>query len=76
MNKRVSDYCVLFGSLSPLLSCLVLLDVIVLIYLVLFFFALFDCYLLESCSFLLRDRKIVDLEGKGRGKELGKVEER
>lgn len=72
MNKRVSDYCVLFGSLSPLLSCLVLLDVIVLCY----FFALFDCYLLESCSFLLRDRKIVDLEGKGRGKELGKVEER
>lgn len=37
VNKRVSDYCVLFGSLSLLLSCLVLLDVIVLIYLVIFF---------------------------------------
>ena len=35
---------------------------------------MFDCFLLEACSFLMRDRK--DLNGTGGGKELGGVEGR
>ena len=34
---------------------------------------MFGCYLLEACSFLMRDRKGVDLEGKGGGEELGGI---
>ena len=34
---------------------------------------MFGCYLLEACSFLMRDRKGVDLEGRRGGKELGGV---
>jgi hypothetical protein len=35
---------------------------------------MFSCYLLQACSFLMRDRKEVDLEGRRRGEELGEVE--
>lgn len=31
----------------------------------LFYFVTFFCYLLETPSFLMRDRKVVDLDGKG-----------
>jgi hypothetical protein len=34
-----------------------------------FYFVMFGCHLLEACSFLRRDRKEVDLEGKGGGEE-------
>ena len=39
-----------------------------------FYFFLFGCYLLEACSFLMRDRKGVDLDGRDGGEELGGVE--
>ena len=35
---------------------------------------MFGCYLLEACSFLMRDRKGVDLDGRRGGEELGGVE--
>ena len=35
---------------------------------------MFGCYLLEACSFLMRDRKGVDLDGRDGGEELGGVE--
>ena len=35
---------------------------------------MFCCYLLEACSFLMRDRKGVDLKGQGGEKELVGVE--
>ena len=38
-----------------------------------FYFVMFGCYLLGACSFLMRDRKGVDLEGKGGGEELGGI---
>ena len=37
---------------------------------------MFGCFLLEACSFLMKDRKGVDLEERGGGEELGRVEER
>ena len=36
---------------------------------------MFVCYFLEVCSFLIRDRKGVDPEGKEGGKGLGEIEE-
>lgn len=38
-----------------------------------YFILLFCCYLLEVCSFPMRDRKEVDLDGRERGEELGEV---
>lgn len=35
---------------------------------------MFCCYLLEVCSFLMRDIKVVVLDRKGGGDELGRVE--
>jgi hypothetical protein len=35
---------------------------------------LFCCYLLAVCSFLIRGRKRVDLDGRRGGEELGGVE--
>jgi hypothetical protein len=37
-------------------------------------FYYFYCYLLEICSFLMKDRKGVDMEGNRGQKELGEVE--
>jgi hypothetical protein len=34
------------------------------------------CYVLEACSFPTRDRKGVDLDGRGHGEKLGGVERR
>ena len=36
---------------------------------------MFGCYLLEVCSLLMRDRKGVNLKGRGGVEELGRVEE-
>lgn len=35
------------------------------------YFAMFGCYLLETCSFLRRNSRGVDPKGRGNGKELG-----
>lgn len=35
------------------------------------YFVMFRCYLLDVCSFLMRDRKIMDPDGRGDGEELG-----
>ena len=35
---------------------------------------MFGCYIFEACSFLMRDRKGMDLEEKGGGEKLGEVE--
>lgn len=35
------------------------------LYFILLYFISFDCHLLESCSFLMRDRKGVDQKGRG-----------
>lgn len=35
---------------------------------------MFGCYFLEACSFLTRDRKGVDWDGRGGGEGLGGVE--
>ena len=40
-----------------------------------FLFSHVGCYLLGACSFLTRDRKGVDTEGRGPGQELGQVKE-
>jgi hypothetical protein len=37
---------------------------------------MFGCYLLEICSFLIKERKRVDLEARGDGEKPGRVEER
>jgi len=39
-----------------------------------FYFVIFGYYVLEACSFLMRDRKEVDLKEREYGKELGGVE--
>ena len=36
-----------------------------LIHLIIFYFVMFGCYLLEACSFLIRNRKALDLEERG-----------
>lgn len=38
------------------------------------FFVMFDCCLLEARSFLMRDRKGMDLDGRGGREELVGVE--
>jgi hypothetical protein len=44
---------------------------IVLLHFIIFYFVRFGCYLLEACSFLMRDRKGLDLEGRGGWEDLG-----
>jgi hypothetical protein len=34
---------------------------------------MFDCYLLEACSFPMRDRNGADLEWRGGGEELVRI---
>lgn len=46
----------------------------VLFYLIIFYFVMFGCFLLEACYFLMRNKKGVDLERRGGGEELGGVE--
>lgn len=41
---------------------------------VLSYFVMFCCYLLDLCSFLTRDRKIMDPHGRGDREELGEKE--
>ena len=41
-------------------------------YFIFLYFILFDCHLLESCSFLMKDRKGVDLEVRGGEGNKGK----
>lgn len=48
----------------------------ILLQLILFDFITFGGYPLEVCSFLVRDRKEVDLAGRESGEELGGVEVR
>jgi hypothetical protein len=48
----------------------------ILLYSILFYFVMFCCYLLEACSFLRRDRKEVDLDGRRGREELGGIEGR
>ena len=43
-------------------------------FVVLSYFVMVCCYLLEACSFLVRHRKGVDLDGRGSGEELGEIE--
>ena len=45
------------------------------IHLIMFYFVMSCCHLLEDCSFLMRDRKVVDLERRRGGEELGGVDE-
>lgn len=44
------------------------------VYIIIFYFATFGCYLLEACPFLVRDKKGVDPDGQGCREELGVVE--
>lgn len=46
----------------------------VLFHLIIFNFVAFGCYLLQACSFLVRDRRRVDLEERRGEEELGGVE--
>lgn len=43
-------------------------------YFIFLYFILFDCHLLESCSFLMKDRKGVYLEGRGGEGNPGELE--
>lgn len=43
-------------------------------YLIIFYFVLCGCYLLDAYCFLMRDREGVDLDGRGCGEALGGVE--
>lgn len=67
-NGQLSDSCVFSWALFFLLLCLVQLFPF---YLTVFYFVMFCCCLLEAHSFLMRDRKGVDLDGRGGGEELG-----
>ena len=57
-----------------LLGCYVQLSILKFLLHLIFYFVIFGCYLLEACSFLMRDRKGVDLEGRRGGEDLGRVE--
>lgn len=37
------------------------------------FVVMFSCHLLEFCSFLMRNKKGVDLDGRGAREELGGI---
>jgi hypothetical protein len=45
--------------------------IMVVFYHISFYVVVFSYYLLEACYFLMRDRKKVDLNGRGGGEELG-----
>ena len=57
-----------------LLGCYVQLSILKLLLHLIFYFVIFGCYLLEACSFLMRHKKEMDLDGRGGGEEIGKVE--
>ena len=61
----LSSYCVALSNFN--------VKVFVLCYFILFCSAFW--YLLETCSFLVRDRKVVDLYGKKDEKELEEIKE-
>lgn len=42
-------------------------------HLIVFYYIMFGCYLIEACSFTMRDRKEADLGRRGSGEELGRV---
>ena len=50
-------------------------DSLVFLHPVIFYLVMFGCYLLEACTFLMRDRKGADPEERGGGEELGGIEE-
>jgi hypothetical protein len=45
-----------------------------LLYVIIVYFVVFGCYFSDACSFLMRDRKGMDPEGRGGREELGGVE--
>ena len=49
-------------------------DMIVLLYLIMFYFVEFRCYLIEACSFLMRSRNGGDLEEQGGREDMRRVE--
>lgn len=63
MDECVSDSCVSSWAPFHLLVSLSNFDKIVSVLSIIFYFVLFDCYLLEAYSFLKRDRKGVDEMG-------------
>lgn len=44
------------------------------LYVIIVYFVVFGCYFSDACSFLMRDRKGMDPEGRGGREELGGVE--
>lgn len=46
-----------------------------LFYFIIFYFVRFCCYLLDACSFLIKDINGVDPDGRGGREEVGGVEE-
>lgn len=73
MNEWLSDSCACSCALFFLLGCLARPQHDGFCF-ILYFILFFGCYLLQACSFLIRDRKRVDPEGREKGKELGRVE--
>lgn len=71
---RTSETLILCLPFEPFSACWVALsklDMILLLYLIIFDFDIFGYYLLEACSFLIRDIRRVDMKGMGDGEELG-----
>lgn len=64
------------GALSFVLVCLVQLqyDGFCFLLFITLYSLMFCCYLLEACSFLMRDRKGLDPDGRGSREELGWTE--
>lgn len=67
----------LVPALKLFCSCWVALsnfDMIVLLHLIIFYFVVVGCHLLEACSFLIKDLNWIYLEGMGGVEELIGVE--
>lgn len=62
------------GTLSSCWVAMFKVVILVLVYLIIFYFILPGCYLLETCSFLMREREGVDPEGRESVEELREEE--
>jgi hypothetical protein len=73
VNKWISGCCAFHSAWLVELQYDVLFGGF--LYFIIFYFVLFCCYFLETCSFLIRDTKGLDMYGRGGGEGLGEVRE-
>lgn len=71
MKKKVSDSCVFSGVHFLLLVCFVQLQRDGCCFIILFYFVMFCCSILEAYSFLMGDRERADANGRVDKEDLG-----